>query len=344
MAFVGLLSAALSDQDELSIYLCVGVVGGLGMSLLYISAWIAANTYYVTRRQRANSIVVSGSAIGLLVCSPAIHFLLYKYGLSGMYMLMAAYSLNMVVVSLSIPGLKQDFCVGGDNKSSQTKLKDIFSSFKDKCFHSFFPFDLCQNGRYVAFVIVMSLAEPSMLHTLYTYVPDFVITSHFPAKLSWPPVAIMGVSNTLSCLVLAFGENKTVFTVKLMYFCSLVVTVMSQFLLVIPAAQKQYWIVCLSAVLFGLGKSWCYGLRVPFLATVVSEENLDRALGAAETVSMFAMLSCPLLGTLYEMTGNYQATFAASGLSVLLGATVLMLLLLHIHLCGTNTVSTKQIV
>ena len=96
------------SQNEVVIFISIGIISGLGFSLLYILKWIAANTYYNKWRQLANAIVVSGSSIGLVVFPPFVHWLLESYGLQGTFMIIGACSLNTVILGALIPQLMRN--------------------------------------------------------------------------------------------------------------------------------------------------------------------------------------------------------------------------------------------
>ena len=66
---------ALSSQGILTVYVLIGVLSGVGHNFIYVPTWIAANTYYKEKRQLANGLVMSGSAIGGVV----FHHLLNDY-------------------------------------------------------------------------------------------------------------------------------------------------------------------------------------------------------------------------------------------------------------------------
>ena len=101
----GYFITGISSQNVTVVYIFIGVVSGIGYSFLYVPTWIAANTYYRTRRQLANGLVMSGSAIGVVIFPPFVEWLLNVYGLQGTFMILGGIALNTIVVGVLIPPL-----------------------------------------------------------------------------------------------------------------------------------------------------------------------------------------------------------------------------------------------
>ena len=213
----------LSSQNVTVVYIFIGVVSGIGYNFLYVPTWIAANTYYRTRRQLANGLVMSGSAIGVVIFPPVVEWLLNIYGLQGTFMILGGIALNTIVVGALIPPLvtaeskhllyqplkdlneknPEDDSVHND---SRIKLCD---NIKHKLVHTFIAIDLFQNWKYTVYVLASCFADPITLHTLYTYVPDFIVHIGFSDNKSWQPITLSGVSNSLARFFMGTNSKST---------------------------------------------------------------------------------------------------------------------------------------
>lgn len=91
-----------------------------------------------------------------------------------------------------------------------------------------------------------------------------------------------------------------------------------------PFISDHFWLICLSAGAFGFGKGVFWSLRGPVLMEIVASEDFDRALGTVEFFTGFLMLTCPLQGKLYDITGEYTWTFVMSGTPATLGGVILL--------------------
>ena len=99
----GYFITGLSSQNVIVVYIFIGVVSGIGYNFLYVPTWIAANTYYRKRKQLANGLVMSGSAIGVVIFPPVIEWLLNIYGLQGTFMILGGIALHTIVIGALIP-------------------------------------------------------------------------------------------------------------------------------------------------------------------------------------------------------------------------------------------------
>lgn len=65
------------------LYVFIGVLGGIGMGLVYVPAVVAVGFYFEKRRALATGIAVCGSGIGTFVLAPFTTWLLGYYGWRG---------------------------------------------------------------------------------------------------------------------------------------------------------------------------------------------------------------------------------------------------------------------
>ncbi|CAH1794226.1 unnamed protein product [Owenia fusiformis] len=79
--------------------LCVtiGLISGLGLSVVYVAAIIVVAYYFETKRAFATGLAVSGSGIGTFVFAPLTEFLMGKYGWRGTILILGGIMLNIVV-------------------------------------------------------------------------------------------------------------------------------------------------------------------------------------------------------------------------------------------------------
>ena len=82
VAGLGFAVATLAMSVEF-LYVFIGVLGGIGMGLVYVPAVIAVGFYFEKRRALATGIAVCGSGIGTFVLAPFTTWLLGYYGWRG---------------------------------------------------------------------------------------------------------------------------------------------------------------------------------------------------------------------------------------------------------------------
>ena len=276
-------------QNEVVIFISIGLIAGLELSLLYIPTWIAANTYYNKWRQLANAIVVSGSSVGLVVFPPFVHWLLESYGLQGTFMILGACSLNTVILGALIPQLMRNSNIIQEDQyllKSKENIEDVeitdtkqkildwdkrdvkglLKYVKFKLIDDFIALDLFKNWEYSAFVISMCLLDPVALHTIYTYLPDFIIHVGYSSDVSWIPLTVLGITNTVARLTMGVS-NKSVSTITVIFGLGALLNGLS--VLFMPFISDHFWLICLSAGIFGFGKGVFWSLRGPVLMEIV---------------------------------------------------------------------------
>ena len=331
--FLGHIIPAFTCQNEATVLTCLGFLAGFGISLLYTPTWIAANTYFDKYRQLANALVVTGSQVAVIVSPPCTHWLLGNYGLQGTFMILGAIVLNTVVIGALFPPLESQNHESqeemlhllepkDDNKSDvQTEgkkvakyklqnFKNFLQNVKFQLKTNFIALDLLQQWKYTVFVIAMGLMDPVALHTTYTYLPDFIIHAGYPSDMSWIPLTISGVTNTVARLVIGIG-NKTDSTIAVL--CAVSAIHVGVSIISLPFISGYFWMICVSAAIFGLAQGIFFSFRGPVLAEIVGLEKFDLAAGTEQTLTFFLIFACPLQGKLYDITAEYTGTFMLSG-------------------------------
>nr|CAH0110447.1 unnamed protein product [Daphnia galeata] len=79
------------------LYVFIGVLGGIGMGLVYVPAVVAVGFYFEKRRALATGIAVCGSGIGTFVLAPFTTWLLGYYGWRGTLLIHAGLVLNCAI-------------------------------------------------------------------------------------------------------------------------------------------------------------------------------------------------------------------------------------------------------
>ena len=132
---------------------------------------------------------------------------------------------------------------------------------KFKLIDDFIALDLFKNWKYSAFVISMCLLDPVTLHTIYTYLPDFMIHVGYSSDISWISLNMAGITNTVARLTMGVS-NKPVSTITVIFGVGALLN--GLFVLFMPFISDHFWLICLSSGTFGFGKGVFWGLKVLF--------------------------------------------------------------------------------
>ena len=179
-----------------------------------------------------------------------------------------------------------------------------------------------KNWKYATFVAASCFVDPIIAHSFYTYVPDFVIHTGYSGDKSWGPITVSGAMNTLSRFSMGI-TNKSRRVITVVYATSVLIVGGLLLLYAVPVVGHHYWIICVNAAVFGLGKRLIWSIKGPVLAEVVPIEYFDRSLGTEQTLGGILLLACALQGKLFDITGEYTWPFVSVGTMASLGEILL---------------------
>ena len=213
-------------------------------------------------------------------------------------------------------------------------IRMVFKSIRHKLFHTFIAIDLFKNWRYTFCVLASFFVQSAINYTVYTFLPHLIIQAGHSKKLSWQPITVIAVTNCVAKLTMGISNN-TSFVISITFaFSALVLGFCTS---ILPLVSDFYWLVCVIAGLFGLGKGLYYALRGPVLAETVAEEDIDRAIGTClSCTGLSPIITYLVLGKLYDITGTYTWTFLLSGSQAILAGMFLLTIACSIFIRQAN--------
>ncbi|CAG7838149.1 unnamed protein product [Allacma fusca] len=84
----------------LFLYISVGLVGGLGLGLIYLPAIVSVTCYFEKKRSFATGIAVCGSGFGTMLLAPVIKILLVNLAWRGAFLVTGGIILNCLIFSV----------------------------------------------------------------------------------------------------------------------------------------------------------------------------------------------------------------------------------------------------
>ncbi|KAL7837160.1 hypothetical protein SRHO_G00268710 [Serrasalmus rhombeus] len=96
MCGVSMVAASFSSTIT-HLYICVGIVGGLGLSFNLQPSLTIIGKYFQARRPIANGLAMAGSPVFLCTLAPLNQFLFDRYGWRGGFFILGAMLLNCCV-------------------------------------------------------------------------------------------------------------------------------------------------------------------------------------------------------------------------------------------------------
>nr|XP_020464011.1 monocarboxylate transporter 4 [Monopterus albus]XP_020464013.1 monocarboxylate transporter 4 [Monopterus albus]XP_020464014.1 monocarboxylate transporter 4 [Monopterus albus] len=317
-ASLGMILASFSTSI-IHIYLCTGVITGLGLALNFQPSLIMLNRYFSEKRPLANGLSAAGSPVALCCLSPLGQVLQYQYGWRGGFLILGGMLLNCCVCgalmkplvpsnSVQTKALEQDKEEGSEKKKKpKAKLLD-FSVFKDCGFVIYtVAASIMVLGLFVPPVFVVSYAKElgnedtksALLLTILGFIDIFARpTCGVIAGLKWVRPRCVYL---FSFAMIFNGATD-----------------------LICAQAKSYASLVVFCIFFGISYGMVGALQFEVLMAIVGTEKFSSAIGLVLLMEAFAVLvGPPGAGRLLDATKNYMYVFLLAGSEVFLSAVVL---------------------
>lgn len=316
-ASLGMILASFATSI-IHIYLCTGVITGLGMALNFQPSLIMLNRYFSEKRPLANGLAAAGSPVALCCLSPLGQVLQYEYGWRGGFLILGGILLNCCACgalmrplvppkSSEAPGIENAPDDGDKTVKPKPKLLD-FSVFRDRGF------------------LIYTIAASIMV--LGLFVPPLFVVSY--AKE-------LGNEDTKSALLLSilgfidiFARPTCGIIAGLQWVRPRCVYLFSFALIfngitdLVGSLSKDYTSLVVFCIFFGISYGMVGALQFEVLMAVVGTEKFSSAIGLVLMLEAIAVLvGPPSAGRLLDHTKKYMFVFLLAGIEVVLSALVL---------------------
>jgi MCP family monocarboxylic acid transporter-like MFS transporter 10 len=141
MCCISLVATSFVHSIEMT-FVTFSLLYGLGSSLAYTATMTLVESYFSKYVTMATGITMAGSSIGTLVMNPLAQALVTSHGWRTTFQILAAASLLAMGCSWTFKSAKRRQT---DTGNKEKKMKSVWRTFKD--------FRMCQNKRYVVWVI-----------------------------------------------------------------------------------------------------------------------------------------------------------------------------------------------
>ncbi|XP_028332832.1 monocarboxylate transporter 4 [Gouania willdenowi] len=314
-ASLGMILASFATSI-IHIYLCTGVITGLGLSLNFQPSLIMLNRYFSKKRPLANGLAAAGSPVALCCLSPLGQVLQYHYGWRGGFLILGGMLLNCCACGalmrpLVPPKTSQDVeqHQAADKPPVKKKLLD-FSVFKDRGFLIY---------TLAASVMVLGLFVPPV------FVVNYAKGLGYEDTKSALLLTILGFvdmfARPLSGLIagLKWVRPRTVY----LFAFAMIFNGCSD---LIGSQADDYTGLVAFCAFFGMSYGMVGALQFEVLMTIVGTEKFSSALGLVLLMEAIAVLvGPPGAGRLLDYTHQYMHVFLLAGCEVVLSAIILSL-------------------
>uniref|UniRef100_A0A3B1IM79 Major facilitator superfamily (MFS) profile domain-containing protein n=1 Tax=Astyanax mexicanus TaxID=7994 RepID=A0A3B1IM79_ASTMX len=293
MCGVSMVAASFSTSIT-HLYICVGIVGGLGLSFNLQPSLTIIGRYFQSRRPIANGLAMAGSPVFLCTLAPLNQFLFDRFGWRGGFFILGGMLLNC--------------CVAGS-------LMRPLSIGKRGCIHSIScctNLSLFQHRGFIIYLIgnmVMFFGFFSPMIFLAPYAKYRGVDEYSAASL----LSALALVDMFARPGTGMLANTRWIRPRVQYLFSFAITYNGVCHLLCPLASG-YWGLVAYAVCYGLVYGMVCALLFECLMDLVGPCRFSNAVGLVTILECCpVLLGPPIAGALVDMFGDYSYMFYLCG-------------------------------
>ncbi|XP_078613214.1 monocarboxylate transporter 13-like [Branchiostoma floridae x Branchiostoma japonicum] len=322
LATTGLLSSMFVTSLAV-MNLTAGFITGLGFSLMYTPCITMVGRYFKRRLSLANGIGISGSGVGAFVLPPTFQLLIDNYGWRGSLFIVAGIALQGCVFGAFLRPLqlKADIDIQETESTIESHVADEPMAMPQKTNHGLIArlcgvldLSLLKMPYFAIFnIIMMSLVVGFSIP--FAHLVNHARTLGLEPQQAAFLASVVGIADCLARIGYGWLYNLGLYPLlRGLAACSLGLGLS---LMALPFAQT-YPTMVVCCLFIGVFMGCLSTKTAVFLAEFCGVKRLASAVGIAFSVRGFSMLlSPPLAGYLYDVTGNYNVSFYVAGGMVL---------------------------
>ncbi|XP_078665638.1 monocarboxylate transporter 13-like [Branchiostoma floridae x Branchiostoma belcheri] len=329
VAAVGLLSSMFVTSLPV-MYLTAGFITGVGFSFMYTPCITMVGRYFKKRRALANGLGLSGSGVGTFAFPPVFQLLIDHYAWRGSLFVVAGVALQGCIFGAL---LRPIYLIEDIENRKTVTSNDAKTTSRRRCAAVFTLLDLSLFRQ--PYFVVFTLSN--MLLIFGNFIPFVHLVAHARnvgtgAQEAAFLISVIGIGDGVSRIAYGWLSDLGLFPRLRGYTVCALGLALSLFFLPLPQTYAAMVACCLAVGLFA---GSCASQTAVFLAEFCGVGRLASAVGIAYGIQGFAMLlGPPIAGRLYDVTGNYTASFYVAGSVVMV--CVLMLTSLEVHRTRTS--------
>ncbi|XP_067681650.1 monocarboxylate transporter 13-like [Haliotis asinina] len=305
-----------------SLLVTFSILGGIGMGFCLTTSLIVSGYYFKKYLSIAAGITVSGSAFGMFAGPPLIRFLIDRYMLKGMFLILGALGANMFVLGMLMrpsPTEQTKSRRGSEKRysddSSQVKnrISRFSSALKDVT-------AIVKNGPFLCYLLTtfaFSCGETAAIYHLPNYTQKQGTSKMASATL----MTAMGSSSLFSRLLTGFAASDPNIGAELLLTGLMGLSGILS--ITFPLYSATFGTQVLYAAGYGMYSGGINALYTPLTADLLSLERLAIGFGL---LSFMAGIGClagaPIAGAIVDSGGTYTHSYIYAGTMLLLGSAV----------------------
>lgn len=336
MVSAGMVLASFG-RTIMHLYLCVGVIGGLGLALNLQPALTIIGTYFHVKRPMANGIAMAGSPVILFTLAPLNQFLFDSFGWRGSFLILGAIVLNCCVAGALMrpvnkntqpkptsepPERNRAAAEEAAPSDAREQSADLLTgenqdeSKSQGCLHKFIDLTLFKHRGFLIYLIgnvVMFFGFFAPVVFMAPYAKHQGVDEYSAAFL----LSIFALVDMFTRPATGFIGNSKWIRPRIQYFFSFAVSFNGVCHLLCPLLPGYAGLV-VYAIIFGLAFGMVCALLFEVLMDLVGAHRFSSAVGLVTIIECGpVLLGPPLSGALVDIFGEYKSMYYACGVFML---------------------------
>ncbi|XP_051848966.1 monocarboxylate transporter 1 [Antechinus flavipes] len=340
----GLIAASFCNTVQ-ELYLCIGVIGGLGLSFNLNPALTMIGKYFFKKRPLANGLAMAGSPVFLSTLAPVNQIFFGIFGWRGSFLILGGLLLNCCVAGSLMrpigpkPGTSKEISkeslqeigkldskkgagdantdlIVGNSKQKKRSFFQMINKFLDFSLFKHRGFLLYLSGNVIMF---FGLFAPLVF--LSNYAKSQNISKESAAFL----LSILAFVDMVARPSMGLVANTKWVRPRVQYYFALSIICNGICHLLAPLSTT-YVGFCVYAGFFGFAFGWLSSVLFETLMDLVGTQRFSSAVGLVTIMECCpVLLGPPILGRLNDMYGNYKYTYWACGIILIISGIYLFI-------------------
>ncbi|KAJ8259762.1 hypothetical protein GJAV_G00173120 [Gymnothorax javanicus] len=340
MCAVAMVSASFGSSI-MHLYICVGVIGGFGLSFNLQPSLTIIGKYFLVKRPIANGLAMAGSPVFLCTLAPLNQLLFDTFGWRGSFFILGALLLNCCVAGALMRPIgskhrdnqisKPSGPKGGhgiENGTATPSESECVQSAKAGCIDrvdTFINLSLFSHRGFIIYLIgnvVMFFGFFAPIVFLAPYAKHQGVDEYSAAFL----LSILAMVDMVARPGTGMVANTKCIRPRIQYFFSFSVAYNGVCHLLCPLAPG-YWGLVAYAIFFGLAFGMVCALLFECLMDQVGAQQFSSAVGLVTIIECCpVLLGPPIAGALVDIFNDYKYMYYACGTMMLVAGLFLFVM------------------
>uniref|UniRef100_UPI0035902FDB monocarboxylate transporter 2-like n=1 Tax=Myxine glutinosa TaxID=7769 RepID=UPI0035902FDB len=319
----GMFIASFSNSI-VQLYICIGVIGGLGLALNLQPALTIVGKYFLKRRPMAIGLAMAGSPVGLSALAPFNQFLLINFGYQGSFMILGAICFHCTVAGALMRPIGPPPAHALSEKGiPETQTSTQCQRFWRK-FSQLFDLTLFRHRGFIIYLIGCM----TMFFGLYgpiVFLTPYAISEGYDEYKSTYLLSMLAFVDMFFRPGSGMVVNLPRIRPKIQYVFAIAVFLNGVCDVLCPLARSYMGLVVYSLV-YGAVFGTMGALLFEVLMDLVGPQRFASAVGLVTMAECCpVLLGPPFGGWLVDVTGQYRSMYIICGIILMFAGAILLI-------------------